>query len=195
MTQDLQKLFGTTLGKIESPYNHNDRRCRIKFLCVKKWLKQRRACSYVSVDPDKGTLKLKRERISNLPLQHNGTRKLTFGIKISQSCSCSRKYNSTHVTINLFIFPINFGDQFLKTNKIEKLLFDIKQNHYFSSRREMAINFHRTMRTINEENNPHALKEMMASVKVDTLLEYTTNTIVKKYVTTRPGNNSQSHPN
>ena len=187
MTQDLQKPFGTTLGRIESPYNNRDRHCRIKFSCVKN-----DHCSYISVHHISGILKLGQKSILNLPLR-NGIRSLTLSIEISQSCSHSRKFNNTFVTINLFIFPNNYGDNFLKTNMIEKQQTDIKENNFNS--REMTINLHTIMRTINKENNPHALKEMMASVKVDTLLENTTNTIVKRYVTTRPGNNFRFHPN
>ncbi len=169
------------LGKIESPFPN----CKTTFKCISSWSPKR----FISVDYFKGTLKLKRNPWK-LPKRPSGIRKLTppLKIKIRGACQHGRVYK--YVTVNLLVFPSKFGDASLSTyNHRRKLARMVKENQKFDAKSGMANSLHRIMRMVTKKENPGAVKEMMASVKVKTGLEAAINKILTKYVTKNPGNN------
>ncbi len=90
---------------------------------------------------------------------------------------------NTLVIINLFVFPINFGDAILNTYDQRKLASMVKVNQNFDTNSGIASSFHRIMRKVNKDVNPNAANELMASVRVKTALEAAINRIVTIYVT------------
>ncbi len=118
--------------------------------------------------------------------------RLTPATKIMMISECGSFRVNTLVIINLFVFPINFGDAILNTYDRRKLASTVKVNQNFDTNSGIASSFHRIMRKVNKDVNPNAANELMASVRVKAALEAAINQIVTIYVTKISGicNNS-----
>ena len=93
--------------------------------------------------------------------------------KLTTTCRYSEfKY----VTVNVFVFRKSFGDPFLRSYILE-LDNMVKENKKFDTQNDIATSLHRIMRMVSKEKNPETFNEMMASAKVDIVLEEALNAI------------------
>jgi hypothetical protein len=171
------------LGRIKSP----DSNCQTTFKCSSS---SSRVWYYISVDRVSGTLRLKQRNTRYLTKQRSGIYKLIPATKIQIKNICSHGTYIHDVTVNLFVFPYNFGDHILQNNGYSFPTMRVEANHHFDTGKGMASSLHRMMRMITKDENRIAYEKMMASVKVKTALEGAINKIVQNFVTKSPGKNN-----
>ena len=174
MTED---ALPGTFGIIKPPKNN----CKTTFKCLSSW----RTSRYVYVDPNKGTLTLRRKP-NSLPKQSSGIRKLVPPTKIKIRSWC--RYRPFYVTVNLLVFPSKFGDRFLTKYNSMRMNKLVKEDTLELDAKQRSSQLHRMMRMVSNDRNPEAHEEMMESVKVKTVLEMAVNGILKKYIPKRQGN-------
>jgi hypothetical protein len=100
------------------------------------------------------------------------------------TATCGRKGSGiVHVIVNLIVFSKRtfYGDSFLIPLILRKVDSLVKENKKFDTGKGMASSLHRIMRIVEKEKNRKAFDEMMASAKVDSVLQEAINTIVKKF--------------
>jgi hypothetical protein len=138
---------------------------------------------YVNVGRRTGILELKGS-LGSLRRDGKGIRRYTLHIFVTNKCYPLNFYRShphTTITINLIVFPVNFGDQVLLRIPAKRISSRVRQSNTFQ-RSGTSSNLHRVIRLVSEKVEPRAFNEMMASIKVKKTLEFVINEILRRHV-------------
>ena len=164
-----------TLGRIETPIKG----CKATFVSGR--------FSSCIVDHNTGIVRLNRRRRRLNRYRITKVTKLTTIVQVTTMCGYSKSQNFVKVIV--LVFPFGFGNSFLRPY-IFKIHNMVKENKKFDTQKGLATSLHRLMRMVLKEKNPESFNEIMASEKVNTVIDRAINDIVEKRVGKSSGDHS-----
>lgn len=127
--------------------------------------------------------------IRGLRKDTHGIRRVTIKILVLNRCFWRRgPYRvSSRIrfrkmkSLNLIIFPVNFGDRFLKRYSPGRISSKVHESNTFRDT-SGSSSLLRILRVVSQKLEREAFDQMMSSIKVEKTLEFVINEILTKYV-------------